>query len=153
MAFLRSHAGLGSTVVTDARPVYPAALRRVRLTHGVRNVSASGLSTHVALPGVHRLFSLVKRVLDGTYHGSAQPEHLRPYLNEFAFRFNRRRSNRRGMLFFLLLEASVAGSPAQYKDLAVIHRQPKIVSMPPSTPRQLPRTLAGEPLERPSRAA
>lgn len=134
-AFLRSHAGPGSTVVTDAWPAYPAAFRTVGLTHEVRNVSASRLPAHVALPGVHRLFSLVKRVLDGTYPGSAQPEHLQAYLDEFVFRFNRRRWDRRGMLFFRLLEASVAGSPTLYKDLAVIHRRPMIVPMPPSTPR------------------
>lgn len=151
--FLRSHARPGSTVIIDAWPAYPAAFRTVGLTHEVRNVSASGLPAHVALPGVHRLFSLVKRALDGTYQGSVQPEHLQSYLDEFVFRFNRRRSNKRGMLFFRLLEASVAGSPAPYKNLAVIHRHPMIVPMPPSAPRQLPRTLAGDPVERPWRAA
>ena len=119
----------------------------------MRNVSASGLPAHVSLPGVHRLFSLAKRVLDGTYQGSVHPEHRQAYLDEFVFRFNRRRSHKRGMLFFRLFEAAVAGSPAPYKDIAVIHRKPMIVPTPPSAPRFLPRTLTGQPVERPWRAA
>lgn len=63
---------------------------------------------------------------DGTYQGSAQPEHLQAYLDEFVFCFNRRRSRKRGMLFFRPLEAVVAGSPAPYKDIAAIHRKPLI---------------------------
>ena len=116
-------------------------------------MAASDQPAHVSLPGVHRLFSLTKRVLDGTHQGSVQPEHLQAYLGEFVFRFNRRTSHKRGMLFFRLLEAAVAGSPAPYKDIAVIHRKPLIVPIPPPAPRDLPRTLAGLPLERPWRAA
>ena len=77
-------------------------------------MSASGQPAHVSLPGVHRLFSLTKRVLDGTHQGSAQPEHLQAYLDEFVFRFDRRTSHKRGMLFFWLLQAAVAGFPAPY---------------------------------------
>ena len=57
------------------------------------------------------------------------------------------------MLFFRLLEAAVAGSPVPYKDIAVIHRKPMIVPNPPSAPRLLPRTLAGDPIKHPWRAA
>lgn len=102
---------------------------------------------------MHRVFSLVKRVLDGTYQGSAQPEHLQAYLDEFVFRFNCRGSHKRGLLFFRLLEAAIAGSPVPCKDLAVVHSQPMIVPNPPSAPRLLPRTLAGDPIERPWRAS
>ncbi len=121
--------------------------------HEVRNVSASGQPAHVSLPGVHRLFSLTKRVLDGTNQGSVQPEHLRAYLDEFVFRFNRRTSHTRGMLFFRLLESAVAGPPAPYTNLAVIHHTPLTVPVPPQAPHTLPRTLAGPPLERPWRSA
>ena len=151
--FLRTHLSPGSTVITDAWPAYLAAITAAGVTHEAHNVAASDRPAHVSLPGVHRLFSLVKRVLDGTFQGSAQPEHLQAYLDEFVFRFNRRRSHKRGMLFVRLLQAAVAGSPAPYKDLAVIHRKPVIVPMPPSAPHVAPRTLAGEPVEHPWRAA
>ena len=76
-------------------------------------MAASGQPEHVSLPGVHRLFSLTKRLLEGTYQGSAQPDHLQAHLNKFVFRFNRHACHKRGMLFFRLLEAAVAGSPAR----------------------------------------
>ena len=46
-------------------------------------------------------------------------EHLDAYLNEFTFRFNRRRSRRRGLLFYRLLEQAVAAEPITYRDLVV----------------------------------
>ena len=113
-AFLRTRVSRGATVVTDAWPAYPAAITAAGVTHEVLNVAASDRPAHVSLPGVRRLFSLTKRVLDGTHQGSAQPEHLQAYLDEFVFRFDRRTSHKRGMLFFRLLQAAVAGSPAPY---------------------------------------
>jgi len=112
-----------------------------------------GVPAHTLLPGVHRLFSLSKRVLEGTYQGSVQPEHLQAYLDEFVFRFNRRTARRRGLLFLRLLEFAVAGPPARYTDLAVINRTPSTTRVPPRLPHGLPATLAGSPLDRPWRAA
>ena len=54
---------------------------------------------HVVTPGVHRVASLLQRWLVGTHQGRVSHEHLDAYLNEFTFRFNRRRSRRRGLLF------------------------------------------------------
>jgi hypothetical protein len=56
------------------------------------------------LPGVHRVASLVKRWLLGTHQGSVEVDHLQAYLDEFTFRFNRRRSWARGMLFYRLIQ-------------------------------------------------
>jgi hypothetical protein len=44
--------------------------------------------------------------------------HLR-YLDEFVFRFNRRRSRSRGMLFYRVLELAVAHGPVRYQDLVM----------------------------------
>lgn len=151
--FLRSHVSPGSTVVTDEWPAYPAAIAAAEVAHEAHNVAASGEPAHLPLPGVHRLFSLTKRVLDGTYQGSAQPEHLQAYLDEFVFRFNRRRSGKRGMLFFRILEAAVAGSPAPHKDITAIHRKSLIAPIPPPFPHDFPRTLTGQPVERPWQVA
>jgi ISXO2-like transposase domain len=41
------------------------------------------------LPIIHLAFSNLKTWLPGTHHG-VRPQHLSAYLNEFAFRFNRR---------------------------------------------------------------
>ena len=67
-------------------------------------VAASGDPAHVSMPAVYRVASLLKRWLLGTHQGAIDQEHLDSYLNEFAFRFNRRASRRRGMLFYRLLE-------------------------------------------------
>jgi len=74
---------------------------------------------HVVMPGVHRVASLLQRWLLGTHHGRVGHEHLDAYLNEFTFRFNRRTSRRRGLLFYRLLEQSVAAEPITYRSLVV----------------------------------
>jgi len=53
----------------------------------------------------------------GTHHGAATPEHLDYYLDEFTFRFNRRRSRSRGMPFYRLAQQAVAIEPAPYESL------------------------------------
>ena len=78
-------------------------------------LSASGDPAHVSMPAVHRVASLLKRWLVGTHQGSVAPEHLDAYLNEFTFRFNRRTSRRRGLLFYRLFEQAVITPPTTYK--------------------------------------
>ena len=53
-------------------------------------------AAHVAMPGAHRVASLLKRWLLGSHQGAVEAQHLDTYLNEFTFRFNRRRSQARG---------------------------------------------------------
>lgn len=80
-------------------------------------LSASDTPAHVSMPAVHRVASLLKRWLLGTHQGSVHTEHLQSYLEEFTFRFNRRRSRRRGLLFYRLLQQVLATPPAPYKDI------------------------------------
>jgi hypothetical protein len=78
------------------------------------------------MPGVHRVASLVKRWILGTHHGSVQPGHLDAYLDEFVFRFNRRTSGSRGMLFYRLLQQAVMTDPMTYNDVvAALPKQAK----------------------------
>ena len=58
------------------------------------------------LPRIHKLFSLFKRAVLGTFHGSVSHKHLPAYLNEFEFRFNRRNSASRWLLFERVLGAA-----------------------------------------------
>lgn len=69
------------------------------------------------LPGVHLVASLMKRWLIGTLHYGIAEEHLPYYLDEFTFRFNRRHSRHRGLLFYRLLEGALAADPHPYKAL------------------------------------
>ena len=77
----------------------------------------SDTPAHVSMAGVHRVAALLKRWILGTHHGSVQPEHLDAYLDEFVFRFNRRSSASRGMLFYRLLQQAVVTDPATYADI------------------------------------
>jgi transposase-like protein len=74
---------------------------------------------HVVMPGVHRVASLLQRWLLGTHQGRVSHDHLDAYLNEFTFRFNRRNSRRRGLLFYRLLEQAVTADPITYRGLVV----------------------------------
>ena len=115
-AFLNANVEPGSHVITDGWSAYPAATRG-RYEHTSTSVEASGLPAHEVLPGVHRVFSLVKRWLMGTTQGSVSPEHMQAYLDEWVFRFNRRNARSRGLLFHTLLQQAVDGPPLTYRSL------------------------------------
>lgn len=66
-------------------------------------------------PRVHRVFSLIKRVLLGTYHGSWTKKYAAGYCTEFEFRFNRRTSLRRPQLFARVIEAAQFGEPSIFR--------------------------------------
>jgi hypothetical protein len=68
-------------------------------------------------PRVRRAIPLLKRRLMGTHRGAVSLERLDYYLDEFTFRFNRRKSRSRGKLFFRLLQQAVAVDPAPYKSM------------------------------------
>ena len=59
------------------------------------------------LPHVHTIVSLLKRWLLGTHQGAVEPKHLQSYLDEYVFRFNRRKSAERGLLFYRLFQCAM----------------------------------------------
>jgi len=86
-------------------------------TRKVTVQSSSGDPAHVSMPGVHRVASLLKRWLLGTHQGATVPEHLQAYLEEFTFRFNRRASKSRGLVFRRLLEQAIVTAPVTEKQV------------------------------------
>ena len=76
------------------------------------------------MPRVHLAVALLKRWLLGTHQGGVSTEHLDAYLDEFTFRFNRRKSRSRGKLFYRLLEQAVAVEPLPYKSLVKYSAEP-----------------------------
>ena len=106
----------GSVLLTDAWQGYDL-VERHGYTRRATNLKQSPLAAHVVHPGVHRVASLVKRWLLGTHQGSVDPDHLQAYLEEFTFRFNRRHSTHRGLVFHRLLEQMVATGPVRKRDL------------------------------------
>jgi hypothetical protein len=114
--FVLDHVARGAEVHTDGWQGY-FDVGRHRFKHVVTNVSASGDPAHVVLPHVHRLASLVQRWILGTHQGAISHAQLDYYLDEFTFRFNRRHSRHRGLLFYRLLEGALAADPHPYKTL------------------------------------
>jgi len=105
-----------STVITDCWKGYNT-LKKHGYTHKKINLSESGDPAHVHLPGVHRIASLLKRLLLSTHQGAVSPKHLDYYLDEYTFRFNRRTSRARGLLFYRLLEQAVCIHPMPYRQI------------------------------------
>jgi len=114
--FIQDSIEPNSTVRTDGSGSY-AKLYELGYHHERTVMLGSEIPAHVSMVGVHRVASLLKRWILGTHHGSIQPVHLDAYLEEFVFRFNRRSSGSRGMLFYRLLQQAVATDPVTYQDI------------------------------------
>lgn len=112
--FLAAHVERGSTLFTDAWVSYVMPARRLDLTHIPVNISKSKAPAHEHLPAVHRVFSLLHRVLGTTHQGAVSHKHLNAYLAEFGFRFNRRKSASRGLLFQRALEVAARHAAPYY---------------------------------------
>ena len=91
-----------------------SACRRTATGTGLRTLSEHPEPANQLLPRVHLVTSLLKRWLLGTHQGAVSPAHLDYYLDEFTFRFNRRRSRHRGMLFYRLAQQAVQVAPVPY---------------------------------------
>jgi transposase-like protein len=100
-AFLLKAVTPGSAVKTDGWSGYPGA---PGLAH----------DPHVILPTIHTVFSNVKSWAKGVYHGLRRP-HLQSYLDEFVFRFNRRRTPHAA--FRSILRIATAIKPVPYNML------------------------------------
>ena len=140
-----------ATVVTDAFQSWRTAVAAAGMTHEVVNVKRSGRPAHESLPAVSRVAAQYKRWLLGTMQGAVSPEHLQAYAHEFEFRFNRRRSQHRGQLFYRLLEQAAQTPHAGYRDLVLIGGAKSVTPTPPTGPRGVAPSLAQPDAGRPWR--
>jgi transposase-like protein len=120
--FIQDNITQGSTIITDGWSGYkPLPLKEDGkdggYIHEVKSISGSGSQAHELLPHVHMVDSLVKRWLMGTHQGKVSPKYLPFYLDEFAFRFNRKLSTYRGKLFYRLIQQSVVTDPVPYDEI------------------------------------
>jgi len=116
--FIEDFITKGSLIITDGWLGY-TGLESLGYRHEVKNIKRSGEPAHKLLPRVHRVASLLKRWLLGTLQGGVQAHHLDYYLDEFTFRFNRRSSRSRGLLFYRLMQQAVLAPPPSYRKLVV----------------------------------
>ena len=98
----------GSTIRTDDWAGYKT-LQQAGYVHVV-------VASH-DLKIAHLCISLLKRWLGGTHQGAVSQEHLSYYLDEYTFRFNRRRSNHCGLLFYRLLQNAMQIEPTTYRQM------------------------------------
>jgi len=116
LPFIKDSIEPGSLIRTDGSWAYHKLPK-----HGYRRDRNVMLGTddpaHVSMPGVHRVAALLKRWLLGTHQGAVKPKQLDYYLDEFTFRFNRRSSRSRGLLFYRLLEQAVVTEPVTYAQI------------------------------------
>ena len=68
--------------------------------------------------GVHLVTSLIKRLIRGTFHGRSEPEYLQNYLDEYVYRFNRRKSKSIGKKFMRIVQQVVKSAKVTYKDIS-----------------------------------
>jgi len=115
--FVRRVIEPGARVRTDGAATY-RDLSAMGYDHERKVMLGASERAHVSMPGVHRVASLIKRWMLGTHQGAIAPEQLDFYLDEFVFRFNRRTSRSRGMLFYRLMEQAVRTPPVTYTDIA-----------------------------------
>ncbi|MGO8772140.1 IS1595 family transposase [Mycobacterium sp.] len=113
---VRSFVEPGSVLRTDGRVGY-TRLAGEGYVHEPVNLSASDEPAHEELPGVHRVASLLKRWVARTLHHGRSPQHFDYYLDEFAFRFNRRNATQRGLLFYRLIQQALATDPHPLREL------------------------------------
>jgi transposase-like protein len=114
MPFIEEAVEPGSIVHTDGWLGYDP-VERTGYRHRITFLKGQSESASGLLPRVHLAASLLKRWLLGTHQGAVSEEHLDYYLDEFTFRFNRRKSRSRGKLFQRLAEQAVAVGPVPYK--------------------------------------
>src|SRR5665647_3066071 len=153
-AFVTDHVEPRSTGITDAWQGY-RGLEKLGYVHDRRSqraAKARGDDPGELLPAVHRVASLIKRWLLGTHQGAVDAAHLPSYMNEFVFRFNRRRSRSRGLVFYRLLELAVDHEPVRYREL-IATKRPPTTPLPRPLGRGNPPSLERPPANRPWRSA
>jgi transposase-like protein len=117
--FIRETVVPGTTIHTDGWKGY-AGLQAEGYKHRITIISGGDEQAYEVMPRVHNVASLLKRWLLGTLQGGVQQQHLDYYLDEFTFRFNRRRSSARGLLFYRLAQQAVAVGPATYGSIIYV---------------------------------
>jgi len=123
LPFVQDSVEPGSVVHTDGWLGYEP-LGSKGYDHDVTFLKGRKETPSELMPRVHRVISLLKRWLMGTHQGAVSLEHLDYYLDEFTFRFNRRKSRSRGKLFFRLLQQAVTIDPVLYKSMVKCYAAP-----------------------------
>lgn len=117
LSFVQETVESASVVHTDGWKGYRQLSQR-GYQHEITCLQRSQELASELLPRVHKVASLLKRWLLGTHQGAVRGSHIDYYLDEFTFRFNRRKSRHRGKLFYRLVQQAVELEPVSWKTVA-----------------------------------
>ncbi len=106
----------GAMIHTDAWKGY-APLEKLGYQHKSTPIKGNEEIASECFPHVHLVASLLKRWLLSTYQGKVGHKHLQHYLDEFVFRFNRRKSAHTGLIFHRLMEQLFTHQALTYKEI------------------------------------
>ncbi len=109
---IREHVAPGSEMITDALRSYHSV--RDQYIHSVIDKTTAYVKGHVHTNGLENFWSLLKRMVRGTYV-NVEPYHLGRYVDEEVFRFNMRKMNDGGRFVHVL--RSVMGRRLTYATL------------------------------------
>ena len=112
--FIELNVKPGSTIVTDGWLSYPPSTKDY--VHAPINQSISGKDDD-RLYGVNLVASLVKRLMRSTHQGRFEPKYLQNYLDEYVFRFNRRKSKCIGKKFMRIVQQVVKSVKIKWRDI------------------------------------
>ncbi len=115
LGFISENVEKGATVLTDGWSGY-AQLSGIGYQH-VKQRQVIASTDEEMLPNVHRIAALLKRWLLGTHQNYTSQDRLQKYLDEFSFRYNRRKSNSRGLLFQRIIEQAMTREPILSKEI------------------------------------
>jgi transposase-like protein len=115
LGFINENVAKGVTVLTDGWSGYAQVADNGYIQVKQKQVIAS--NDEEMLPNVHRIAALLKRWLLGTHQNYTSQDRLQKYLDEFSFRYNRRKSNSRGLLFQRIIEQAMTREPILTKDV------------------------------------
>ena len=108
VGFIRTHVSSGAHIRTDGWSGYESLNEE-----GYKHIVVGSKELNIA----HLVAALLKRWLLGTYQGAVRPIQLDYYLDEYTFRFNRRKSAARGKLFYRLVQQAVLTNPVRGRDI------------------------------------
>lgn len=117
MKFIEDNIAYGSNIITDGWSGYSPLSESKDYKHEKKIISGGNMKAHELLPHVHMVDSLLKRWMLGTHQGRISSKHLEYYLDEYAFRFNRKLSKHRGKIFFRLIQQAVATTPRTLNEI------------------------------------
>jgi transposase-like protein len=118
-SFIKENIASGSTIIRDGWAGYSGIDDEGYCSEVIKVSKAT--TEEEKLPHVHLAISLINRWILGTYQGNIDEYNLQTYLEEFAFRFNRKTSHCRGWLFYRMVQGVLSTKPHPYENLLIPH--------------------------------